>query len=90
MLYEDKKYTIAAKKYNYVSDYDDHTGWCRECVHFGEEDMNLHWLCSQNFPEIACVSYCGHCDKFSSTHKINLLKYYMLKMRGFKFQNKAR
>ena len=90
MLYDDKKYTIAAKKYNYVSDYENRTEWCQECVHFGEENKNPYWLCAQNFPEIAHVSYCGHCDKFSNTQKINLLKYCILKMRGFKFQNKTR
>ncbi|MBR5354883.1 MAG: hypothetical protein IK122_02045 [Alphaproteobacteria bacterium] len=76
---------------NYTSDYDNHKEWCQNCICFGSVPTDKHWLCSESllegFPEVA---YCGHCDKFSSDKKINLLKYWLLKMEGFQFRNKVR
>ena len=90
MFCDDKKYTVSAKKYHYTSDYKNYNEWCQNCVHFGERCDNPYWLCSESFPEIAHVSYCGHCDKFSDNKKIGLLKYWLLKMGGFKFKSITR
>ena len=90
MFYEDKKYTVNGERNHYVSDYKNCNEWCQNCVHFGEQHNNPYWLCSESFSEIAHISYCGHCDKFSDNKKINLLKYWLLKLRGFEFKNKVR
>ena len=90
MIAIDKTHTLAVKKDGYVSDYPDHREWCKYCVHFGTQCGNPYWLCSESFPDIVNVSFCGHCDKFSSDKKINLLKYWVLKMEGFQFRNKVR
>ena len=90
MFFIDKRYTKSAKIDNYVDDYENHEQWCQYCVYFGDSIKNPYWLCAKNCPEISMVSYCGHCDKFSNTEKINLLKRCLLKMEGFQLKNKAR
>jgi len=90
MFYEDKKRTVNGKRNNYTSHYEDYNEWCQYCVHYCEQCNNPYWLCSESFLCIANVSYCGHCDKFSNNKKINSLKYWLLKMNGFKFKNKVR
>ena len=90
MYYKDKKYMLSAKKYHYTSDYKNRKEWCKRCVHFGEQYNNPYWLCSEDCPELAQVSSSGHCDKFSSSKKINLSRYLLLKKEGFQFRNKVR
>lgn len=88
--YEDKKYTRSAKIDNYVDEHGDYTQWCQYCVYFGDKPKYPYWLCVKHYPEISIVSYCGHCDKFSDTEKINLLKRCLLKLENFRFKNITR
>lgn len=88
----DKKYSLidAIKDDNYIDDFQNQDEWCKKCVYYGTVNYDKHWLCSKHFPELQIISFCGHCDKFSKDKKINLLKYGLLKLCGFKFENKAR
>ena len=90
MVYENKKYTNFGKIDNYIDDYKNYNQWCKYCVYFGYTPMAPYWLCAKHYPEISTVAYCGHCDKFSNTEKINLLKRCLLKIEGFKLKNKVR
>ena len=85
-----KKYTESARKDNFISDYDNHAQWCENCVYFGSFAGCLYWLCARHYFEITKVGYCGHCDEFSDTKKINPIKYWLLKRNGFQFKNKVR
>ena len=85
----DKEYSLFSKN-NYVSEYKDYREWCKHCVHFGSIEGNRYWLCSQDCIEITNVSFCGHCDKFSSNKKINFLKRWLLRTKGFQFKNKVK
>ena len=85
-----KEFTSTSKTDNYVSYCKNPIKRCRNCVYYGTIDGEPYWLCANRWPVITSVSYCGHCDEFSNNKKINLLKYWMAKMQGFKFKNKAR
>ena len=84
-----KEYSVCGND-NYISDFEESEQWCKRCVHFGTIKGNMCCLCSEKYPEITEVSFCGHCDKFSDTKKINLLKRCLLKIEGFEFKNKVR
>ena len=78
---------------NYTLDYYDHKEWCQNCIYYGSVPDNKHWLCSESFflEGFSEVTYCGHCDKFTTDKKMFLLKYWWLKFCcGFQFKNKAR
>ncbi len=85
----DKEYSIFSNN-NYVMDFYNPKQWCQNCVFFGERKNSVFNLCCENYAEISIVSFCGHCNKFSDTKKINLLKQCLLKMEGFKLKNKVR
>ena len=87
-IINDKEYSIFSNN-NYVMDFYNPKQWCKNCVFFGENKNGVYNLCCENYAEISIVSFCGHCDKFSDTEKINLLKRCFLKMEGFKFKNKV-
>lgn len=89
-FYEDKEHTANGRKWNYTPEYKNYKGWCQNCIFFGQVPNNPYWTCSEDCPDFARVSYCGHCDKFSSDEKIGRLKYWWLKLKGFKFENKVR
>ena len=89
-MFYNKKYTNFGKIDNYVEDYENYDQWCQYCVYFGDSRKNPYWLCAKHYPEISMVSNCGHCDRFSNTEKINLLKLCLLKMNGFQLKNKVR
>ena len=89
-MFYNKKYTNFGKIDNYVDDFYDAKQWCQNCVYFGNFSRAPYWLCAKHYPEISAVAFCGHCDKFSDTKKINLLKRCLLKMEGFQFKNKVR
>lgn len=76
---------------NYTSDYDNHKEWCQNCIYYGSVQANKHWLCSESLLEgFTEVTYCGHCDKFTTDKKMSLPKYWWLNFCGFRFKNKAR
>ena len=80
----------AIKNNNYVDNYPDETQQCKNCVYFGEFYGHPYWLCAKKTFDIQEISACGHCDAFSNDKKINLLKYGMLKLMRYEFQNKVR
>lgn len=86
----DKEYSVFDDS-NYVTDFDDHKQWCKHCVYFGHFKNDVYNLCCNNYLEISVVSFCGHCDKFSDTKKINPIKRWLLaNVDGFVFKNKVR
>ena len=89
MLIVDKKEAVLPTR-NYVSDCKNDEEWCKHCIYFGSLENAPYWLCAKNYLEITRVNYCGHCDRFSTNKKINLVKYWFLKNGGFHFQNKVR
>lgn len=90
MIITDKKRTVL-DNYNYVLTHKNQQELCKNCVFFGSAEVkDPCWLCAVNYLEIVRVSTLGHCDKFSSNGKIGWLKQLLLKMEGFKFENKVR
>ena len=75
---------------NYTSDGPNCEEWCQNCVHYGEHHSTPYWLCLENVWNISEIAFSGHCDKFSDTKEINLLKRCLLKIEGFKLKNKVR
>ena len=86
----DKEYSLFDNN-NYTADWDNPEQWCKKCVHFGHKKNDVYHLCCENYFELSVVSFCGHCDKFSDSKKINPIKQWLLsKTEGFKFKNKVR
>lgn len=76
---------------NYMPFCTDEEKQCQNCVCFGCFNRGLPWKCVKDYPiKIKQVERYSHCDKFSNTKKINKLKYWLLKIDGFQFKNKAR
>ena len=80
----DKEYSL------FVTDFYDPKQWCQNCVYYGEKKNCRYNLCCENYWEISIVSFCGHCDKFSTDKKINPLKLWLLKLDGIQLKNKVR
>lgn len=86
----DKEYSLFDNN-NYNLDCDNPKQWCLKCVYFGHKKNDLYNLCCENYFELSEVSFCGHCNKFSDSKKINPIKHWLLsKIEGFEFKNKVR